>query len=71
MRTTVTLDNDTFKQARKKAIDDGVTFTKIVDNALNYYLKGDSEVTKKFKVKVFSMGSIKTKLSRSELYKNV
>lgn len=71
MRTTVTLDDDIFKQARKKAIDDGVAFAKIVDNALKNYLKHRSKVTKKFEIKVFSMGKIKTELSRNELYKNV
>ena len=71
IRTTVTLDEDTFKQVRKKAIDEGMAFTKILDNALKDYLKGRSKVTKKFEIKVFSMGRVKTGLSRDELYKDV
>lgn len=71
IRTTVSLDENVFKQARKKAIDDGVAFARIVDDALKSYLKGRNKFTKKFEVKVFSMGSIKTELNRKELYKDV
>lgn len=44
IRTTVRLDNDLFKEARKKAIDEGVTFAKIVNDALSTYFKKGKDI---------------------------
>lgn len=38
MRTTITLDEDVFKEARKRAIDERIAFAKIVNKALRRYL---------------------------------
>lgn len=38
VRTTVRLEEDLFKDARKKAIDERVTFADIVNEALSFYL---------------------------------
>jgi len=38
IRTTVRFDEDLFKNARKKAIDDRVAFADIVNEALDHYL---------------------------------
>lgn len=38
IRTTVRLEEDIFKDARKKAIDERVAFTDIVNKALSFYL---------------------------------
>lgn len=39
IRTTVRLEEDLFKEARKMAIDEGVPFARIFDEALRTYLK--------------------------------
>lgn len=38
IRTTIRLDEDIFKEIRKKAIDERVPFTKLVNHALSLYL---------------------------------
>ncbi len=38
IRTTVRLEEDLFKDARKKAIDERVAFAEIVNKALGFYL---------------------------------
>jgi uncharacterized protein YggE len=38
IRTTVRLEEDLFKDARKKAIDEGVAFADILNEALIHYL---------------------------------
>ena len=49
IRTTVRLEEDLFKDARKKAIDERVAFADILNEALSLYLgKTRKIVTKKF-----------------------
>lgn len=38
IRTTVSLDEEIFKELRKKAIDERVPFTKLVNHAVSLYL---------------------------------
>lgn len=48
IRTTVRLDDEIFKDARKKAIDERVAFADIVNEALKKYLgKGKKTKSKK------------------------
>lgn len=49
IRTTVRLEEDLFKDARKKAIDERVTFADIVNEALGLYL-GRSKVVEPKKI---------------------
>lgn len=53
IRTTVSLDEQLFKEIRKKAIDERVPFTKLVNYALSLYLNkkqaDKSKETKKIK----------------------
>lgn len=49
IRTTVRLDENLFKEARKKAIDERKTFTSLVNSALRVYL-GKAEPKKEKKI---------------------
>lgn len=72
IRTTVRFEENLFKDARKKAIDQGIAFADIVNEALKNFLKKQPKVKKqKFEFKVYDMGAIKGSLSRTELYENI
>lgn len=72
IRTTVTLDENTFKEAKKYAIDKGSAFGALINTALKNYLQSRKKITEhKFNLKVYRMGSIKGSLSRSEIYENI
>ena len=72
IRTTVTLDENIFKEARKYAIDQGSAFGTLVNQALKNYLQGREKLTKhKFELKIYRMGKVKGTLSRSEIYANI
>jgi len=72
IRTTVRLDEELFKDARKKAIDQGVAFAKIVNEALRNYLKVEKKAkTSKFELKVYNIGKIKGSLRRKDLYEDI
>lgn len=47
IRTTVRLDENLFKDARKKAIDKRVAFADIVNDALSLYLSKPQQTKKK------------------------
>jgi len=49
IRTTVRLDENVFKEARKKAIDERITFADMVNEALKRYL-GKSKKTASKKI---------------------
>jgi hypothetical protein len=40
MRTTIELNDELFRQAKKRAADDGVPLRKVVESALQRYLNG-------------------------------
>ena len=72
IRTTVRLDEDLFKEARKKAIDQRVAFADIVNKALKDYLKEPKKAkTAKFELKVYNMGKVKGKISRADIYEDI
>lgn len=63
IRTTVSLDENLFKEIRKKAIDERVPFTELVNDALNLYLKQPQKQVKskknsgtEFLMKISKMG---------------
>lgn len=58
IRTTIRLDEDIFKDARKKAIDQRLAFTEFVNDALAEYL-GKQRKMKKNKGTEFLEGLIK------------
>lgn len=74
IRTTVRLDENIYKEARKKAIDEQVAFARIVNEALKAYLQGKMMVSPEpltLRIKVYSMGRVKGNLSRTDLYENI
>ncbi len=72
IRTTITLDEDIFKEAKKYAIDKRSAFGDLVSQALKNYLHGKVSSTKhKFDLKIYRMGKIKGRLARSELYEHI
>lgn len=72
IRTTITLDEKTFKEAKKYAIDQGSAFGTLVSNALKNYLQGRLKLTKhKFDLKIYRMGKVRGNLSRSEIYEDI
>ncbi len=72
IRTTVRLDDEVFKEARKKAIDQRLSFASILNEALKAYLKKPKKETRRqFKLKIYDMGQIKGSLSRTEIYADI
>lgn len=70
IRTTVRLDDNIFKKARKEAIDRGVAFTDLINQALGDFLNGTKKAKKgDFKFKIYRMGQVAGSLSREEIYK--
>ncbi len=70
IRTTVRLEDNIFKEARKEAIDQGLAFTDLINQALRNYLSRDKKVKKgDFKFKVYKMGRVSGSLSREEIYR--
>lgn len=69
IRTTIRLREDLFIEARKKAIDERIAFADIVNQALQNYLgKPRIKQPDKFKLKVYSMGKVKSDLRRVQIY---
>lgn len=72
IRTTITLDEETFKEAKKYAIDKRSAFGDLVSLALNNYLQRQRRFpAHKFGLKIYRMGKIKGRLTRSEIYENI
>lgn len=72
IRTTITLDEDTFKEAKKYAIDQRNAFGDVVNQALRDYLQGRKRLTpRKFNLKIYKMGKAKGSLNRTEIYANL
>lgn len=73
IRTTVRFEEDLFKDARKKAIDQGIAFAEIINNALREYLKGSHKkaVYKKIKFGAYHLGKIKGSLRRVDIYDDI
>lgn len=73
IRTTVRFEENLFKDARKKAIDEGLPFAKVVNQALKQYLQIPKNKPKKqkFEFKIYNIGRIKGSLSRENLYDDV
>ena len=72
IRTTITLDEDTFKEARKYAIDKRNAFSALVNQALKNYLQGRKKLTThKFDLRIYRMGKVKGSLSRLEIYEDI
>lgn len=70
IRTTVRLQDNIFKEARKEAIDRGVAFTDLISQALEDFLSVTRKVKKgDFKFKVYKMGRVAGSLSRQEIYR--
>lgn len=72
IRTTVRLQEDIFKEARKKAIDERVAFADIVNQALESYLgKPPIKPPVKYSLKVYSMGKVKGDIRRVQIYDSI
>ena len=68
-RTTVELDKDLLKKAKQKAIKEDKTLKQLLSEALEDSL-GPSKKKRKFKLRTFDMGVIKTPLTREEIYED-
>ena len=72
IRTTVRFEDNLFKDARKIAIDRGMVFADIVNEALRNFLEKQPKVKKqKFELKVYNIGKIKGSLRRKDLYEDI
>ena len=70
IRTTVRLEDNIFKEARKEAIDRGMAFTDLINRALRDYLSPTKKAKKRdFKFKFYKMGRVAGSLSREQIYR--
>ena len=70
-RTTLKLDQEVYKLAKKRAIDKEINFQELVNKALKRYLQVEKEETagkKKFRFGSFDLGGLKGKLDRGSIY---
>ncbi len=73
VRTTVQIDSVLFKQAKLKAISDGVTFRDLVETGLKAAIRAKKNKISKKKVSFggYDLGGIKGKFSRKEIYEDI
>lgn len=72
IRTTVRFEENLFKDARKIAIDKGMDFASLINEALkNFIAKYPKPKKQKFELKVYNIGKIKGSLSRKDLYGDI
>ena len=70
-RTTLKLDQEVYKLAKKRAIDKEINFQELVNRALKRYLQVEEKETarkKKFRFGNFDLGGLKGKLDRESIY---
>jgi hypothetical protein len=70
-RTTVRLDDNLYKEARKKAIDDGVAFADVVNDALGVYLTGKERKEEKEKSDFHSLAGIWKDLDTDKMIRDI
>ena len=69
IRTTVRIADNIFKRARKEAIDQGIAFTELINQALQDYLSPKKAKRVDFKFKIYKMGRVEGSLSREQIYR--
>ena len=72
-RTTLKLNQEIYKLAKKRAIDEEINFQELVNMALKRYLeRKEKKVSKKkkFKFGSFDIGGLKTKIDRKTIYED-
>lgn len=71
-RTTLKIDQQIYKLAKKKAVDQEISLQNLINNALKQYLTVDSDDNiqqrKEFKFGNFDLGKLKEKIDRKTLY---
>lgn len=71
-RTTLKLDQEIYKLAKKKAIDEEVDFQELINEALALYLKTEKKTREtrkeRFDFGRFDLGGLKGKINRKSLY---
>jgi len=70
-RTTLKLNQEVYKLAKKRAIDKEINFQELVNRALKRYLQVEEKETareKKFRFGDFDLGGLKGKLYRESIY---
>lgn len=72
IRTTVRLEEQVFKEARKKAIEEGKPFAEVINSALRQYLRAEYKrgVAKKIKFGAYHLGA-KSSLRRVDIYEGI
>lgn len=54
MRTTLDLDDALMREAKKRAADDGATLTRVIEEAIRFYLRPQPTTLKPFKLKLLT-----------------
>lgn len=68
-RTTLKLNQDIYKAAKKRAIDEEMDFQELVNKALSRYLDQEKKSKKMgFRFADFDLGGLKSKLDRKTIY---
>jgi len=70
-RTTLKLDQEIYKQAKKKAIDEEINFQQLVNKALENYLRkkrANQNGKEEIKFSSLNIGGLKTGLRRKDIY---
>ncbi len=67
-RTTIILDEELYRQVKRKAVDHGQPMRLLIENALKAYLGIEKSVTKKAPRFGVYRASVKGTLSRRDLY---
>jgi hypothetical protein len=73
LRTTIVLEKELYRQAKRLALEQETTLKEIVEQALRAYLRGDQQRALRSKGEHFGVyaGKVRGRLRRDSLYRDI
>jgi hypothetical protein len=73
LRTTIVLEKELYRQAKRFALEQDTTLKEVVERALRAYLRGDQQGAQKSKGGRFGVypGKVRGSLGRENIYRDI
>lgn len=72
VRTTIRVERELHKMARRTALEQGKSFQELVEEGLKAIIPGVKKTTRRYiKIPGYHMGKIKGRLDRSSMYSDI
>lgn len=73
LRTTIVLEKELYRQAKRLALEQDTTLKEVVERALGAYLRGDQQGPQKSKGGRFGIyaGKVRCSLRRENIYRDI